>query len=68
MSGQTGRKVCRTADEAWAAGYDAPCDHGIPNPTDCPDCRLRPEEIGRFAVLLKGLYSGALNTDRPRAA
>ncbi|MDG9703732.1 hypothetical protein [Streptomyces sp. DH37] len=68
MSTRDERAVCRTADEAWEAGYTAPCEHGVPDPTACADCRLTPEEIGHFAVLLSGLYSDAPGIDRSQAA
>ena len=44
--------ICRTPEEAFQAGWDSPCEHGIPDPVDCPDCRLTPEEITCFAALL----------------
>lgn len=43
--------ICRTPDEAFQAGYDAPCEHQLPDPTQCPDCRLTDAEIARLAVL-----------------
>lgn len=43
--------ICRTADEAWDAGYNSPCEHGIPDPNDCPECELTPAEIARLVVL-----------------
>jgi hypothetical protein len=43
--------MCRTPEEAFQAGWDAPCEHGIPNPVDCPGCRLSPEEITALVVL-----------------
>lgn len=43
--------MCRTADEAWQAGWDAPCEHGIADPTACPDCALTPDEIARMVTL-----------------
>lgn len=42
----------RTFEDAFQAGWDAPCEHGIPDPTECPGCRLTPEEITRLAALL----------------
>ncbi|MFE2940983.1 hypothetical protein ACFXKG_18260 [Streptomyces sp. NPDC059255] len=47
------RRVCRTVDDAWAAGWDAPCGHGITDLRNCPDCRLTPAEIGALATLLR---------------
>lgn len=43
--------ICLTADDAWRAGYDAPCEHGHADPTACQRCALTPEEIARLAVL-----------------
>jgi hypothetical protein len=51
----------RTLEEAFQAGWDAPCEHGIPNPTECPDCRLTPEEI-RWLVALHRPYLRATAT------
>jgi len=42
--------ICRTTDEAWQAGWDAPCEHGL-GPGDCPDCALTPGEIARLVML-----------------
>lgn len=49
----TGR-VCLTVDEAFEAGFNEPCAHDVPDPEDCPGCRLTDTEIGRLAVLLQG--------------
>lgn len=43
--------MIRTFEEAFQQGYDEPCEHGVPDPNDCPKCRLTPEEITRLAVL-----------------
>jgi hypothetical protein len=43
--------ICQTAEDAWRAGYDAPCEHGHADPTRCQRCALTPEEIARLAVL-----------------
>lgn len=48
----TGR-ICRTADEAFQAGFEEPCEHQVPDPEDCPQCRLTEAEIGRLVVLLR---------------
>ena len=45
------RKVCRTPEEAFEAGWNSPCEHDIADPTKCPRCRLTPAEIGRLAAL-----------------
>lgn len=62
-------RICRTADEAYQAGYEAPCDHGI-DPVQCPKCCLTEEEIGRLAVLLRPLapQTAPLASPRQRAA
>lgn len=51
MSGQK-PQICRTPEEAFQAGWDAPCEHNIPDITQCPKCRLTESEIARIAVLL----------------
>ncbi|MGW6292425.1 hypothetical protein [Streptomyces sp. NPDC055058] len=43
--------ICHTPVEAFQAGYDEPCEHGVPDPADCPGCRLTDSEIARLAVL-----------------
>jgi hypothetical protein len=43
--------ICRTPEEAWQAGWDEPCEHGVPDPVDCEHCRLTPEEAVRLAAL-----------------
>ncbi|MFK0172675.1 hypothetical protein ACIQU5_28150 [Streptomyces sp. NPDC090306] len=45
----------RTVADAFAAGWNAACEHGRPDPAACDDCRLTPAEIGRLAVLLGGI-------------
>ncbi|MFF0139753.1 hypothetical protein ACFYRN_25275 [Streptomyces sp. NPDC005227] len=49
----TGR-LCRTADEAFAAGWDEPCDHGV-DPAECRSCALTGGELARLVVLLGGV-------------
>lgn len=44
--------MIRTFEEAFQQGWDEPCEHGVPDPVDCPGCKLTPEEITRLAVLL----------------
>ncbi|MGW3152697.1 hypothetical protein [Streptomyces sp. NPDC001089] len=51
-------RICRTADEAFQAGWDQPCDHGL-NPDGCPTCGLTDAEIARLVVLLSGLAEHA---------
>lgn len=43
--------MIRTFEEAFQQGYDAPCEHGVPDPNDCPSCKLTPEEITRLALV-----------------
>ncbi|MFJ5532378.1 hypothetical protein [Streptomyces sp. NPDC093261] len=47
--------MCQTPEEAFRAGYEEPCEHGIHPVPECPECRLTPGEIARLAVLLRGL-------------
>lgn len=49
-------RVCLTPEEAFEAGFNEPCQHGRPDPNDCPRCRLTAAEIGRLVVLLQGAY------------
>ncbi|MFM9645676.1 hypothetical protein ACKI1S_05945 [Streptomyces galilaeus] len=46
-------RICLSPDEAFEAGFEAPCEHLVPNPNDCPECRLSGAEIRRLAVLLR---------------
>lgn len=46
-------RICLSADEAFDAGFEAPCEHRVPDPNDCPECRLTGDEIRRLAVLLR---------------
>ena len=46
-------RVCMTVEEAFEAGLNEPCDHGMP-PAGCPRCQLTEAEIGRLVVLLRG--------------
>ncbi|MGW1324826.1 hypothetical protein ACWD64_20065 [Streptomyces antibioticus] len=45
-----------SADQAFQAGFDAPCEHLVPSPVDCPHCRLTDAEISRLAVLLRDAH------------
>lgn len=49
MTGQ----ICLTPDQAFEAGFSEPCEHLVPDPNDCPQCRLTEAEIRRLAVLLR---------------
>ncbi|MEU6295275.1 hypothetical protein [Streptomyces erythrochromogenes] len=44
-------RICRTAEDAFWAGYNAECEHGVPDPNDCRSCQLTDAEIGQIAVL-----------------
>ncbi len=55
-------RICLTPDEAFEAGFNEPCEHGIPDPQDCPGCRLTGAEIGRLVVLLQGAVRPSLHT------
>ena len=45
---------CFTFDQAFEAGFSEACEHNVPDPVDCPRCRLTDAEIGRLVVLLQG--------------
>lgn len=45
--------ICRTPEEAFQAGWDSLCEHGVPDPADCPGCRLTPDETTRIAALMR---------------
>lgn len=45
--------ICKTVEEAFQAGFNAPCEHGIPAEDDCAKCRLTEDEIVRLALLLR---------------
>ncbi|MHC3474627.1 hypothetical protein ACYF6T_38860 [Streptomyces sp. 7R007] len=47
-------RICRTADEAFDAGWNASCDHGA-DPASCLACGLTDSEIARVVTLLSGL-------------
>lgn len=51
-------RICRTADEAFQAGWDEPCDHGL-DPGECSACCLTDAEIARLVLLLSDLASPA---------
>jgi hypothetical protein len=60
--------ICRTPEEAFQAGWDSPCEHGIPNPVDCEHCRLKPEEIARIAALFRPYHQArAAAAEQPAA-
>ncbi|WAZ20246.1 hypothetical protein STRCI_001347 [Streptomyces cinnabarinus] len=52
-------RICRTAEEAFDAGWKEPCDHGVADPGECPRCGLTDAEIARLAALLSGLAAPA---------
>lgn len=57
------RRVCLTPEEAFAAGFNEPCQHGQPDPEDCSRCRLTDAEIGRLVVLLQGAHRPQQSTN-----
>ncbi|MFJ8140618.1 hypothetical protein [Streptomyces sp. NPDC096013] len=59
-------RVCLSVDEAFQAGFEEPCQHLVPDPNDCPKCRLTEAEIRRVAVLLRNDPLAASST--PAAA
>lgn len=50
--------ICRTAEEAFQAGWEATCDHGR-DPGECRQCGLTDTEIARLVVLLGHLATPA---------
>jgi hypothetical protein len=60
--------MCRTRDEAFEAGFTAPCEHGVPLPRDCPRCRLTDAEISRLAVLHRPYLRAVTDTRTGSAA
>ncbi|MFI5973604.1 hypothetical protein [Streptomyces sp. NPDC051452] len=44
-------RICRTAEEAFQAGWDEKCDHDT-DPGVCPECGLTDTEIARLVILL----------------
>lgn len=52
-------RLCRTPDEAFAAGWNEPCDHGR-DPAACDECAPTEAEIARLVVLLSNLAVPAL--------
>lgn len=60
--------MCRTPEEAFQAGWDAPCEHGVPDPVDCPGCRLKPEEITRIAILFRPCLRALMDAEARPAA
>ncbi|MFE5369201.1 hypothetical protein [Streptomyces mirabilis] len=58
--------ICRTPEEAWQAGLELPCEHGVRPLPECPDCRLTEAEIADLAVLL-GSYLRPTSRDSEAA-
>lgn len=58
--------MCRTAAEAFAAGWQEPCEHQA-DPARCPQCRLTAAEMARLAVLHRP-HLAAPETAVPAAA
>lgn len=50
--------ICRTADEAFAAGMADNCDHGT-DPSTCSVCRLSDAEVASLRVLFQHLVRPA---------
>lgn len=53
------RRLCRTPDDAFAAGWNEPCDHGTA-PDRCDACSPTEAEIAKLVVLLSHLATSAL--------
>lgn len=43
--------TCRTVADAWQAGWDEPCEHGVLDLADCGHCALTMAEISRLVLL-----------------
>lgn len=56
-----------TPDEAFEAGFSEPCEHRVPDPNDCPKCRLSEAEIRRLAVLLRSETATTASSDAAAA-
>ncbi|MFF8406983.1 hypothetical protein ACF06P_35820 [Streptomyces sp. NPDC015684] len=44
-------RICRSAAEAFRAGWDEKCDHDA-HPDECPECGLTATEIAQLVILL----------------
>ncbi|HEY6116294.1 MAG TPA: hypothetical protein VI172_10075 [Candidatus Dormibacteraeota bacterium] len=44
-------RICRTAEEAFQAGWEEACEHGT-DPAECRVCGLTDMEIARLVVLV----------------
>ncbi|MCQ9178731.1 hypothetical protein KMT30_06735 [Streptomyces sp. IBSBF 2953] len=62
-----GARICRTANEAFAAGWDEPCEHGQPDPGECRQCGLTDVEVERLSVVLGGLATPVRHEERAAA-
>lgn len=60
--------ICRTPEEAFQAGLDAPCEHGIPNPNECSRCELTDAEIAYLVTLLRPYLRLSAPAVEPSAA
>jgi hypothetical protein len=49
-------RICRTADEAFQAGWEAKCEHGA-DPGECSPCALTDTEIAQLMILLRHLFA-----------
>ena len=52
-------RLCRTAEEAFQAGWEEACEHGVPDPGKCETCGLTDAEVTRLVVLLGDLAAPA---------
>ena len=60
-------RICLSVEQAFEAGFEEPCQHLVPDPDDCPQCRLSDAEIRRLVVLLRSELAPE-TTARPAAA
>ncbi|MPY55007.1 hypothetical protein [Streptomyces acidicola] len=53
------KRVRHAPQEAFRAEDAAPCEHRVPDPGDCPRCRLADEDVAHLVVLLRCLRRSA---------
>ncbi|MEV6589750.1 hypothetical protein [Streptomyces acidicola] len=53
------KRVRHAPQESFRAEGAAPCEHRVPDPGDCPRCRLADEDVAHLVVLLRCLRRSA---------
>ncbi|MBA2807888.1 hypothetical protein E0500_010810 [Streptomyces sp. KM273126] len=53
------KRVRHVPQEAFRAEDAGPCEHRVPDPGDCPRCRLADEDVAHLVVLLRCLRRSA---------